>query len=146
MTEISKRFEQIVRSTQKRLYEQGALMPVKAEDGILVGSVKITCEGPFKDIWYQDRVIFEKVSLNDAAIKIANIIACNKSMARANEIYESDKQYHKHFADCAFYLDKYHKACEQQDEFKSDLYWIRYQEAKYNSDYHKFRISRLSTF
>ena len=146
MTEISKRFEQVIRSTQKRLFEQGALMPVKVKDGILVGSAKIICEGTFKTISIDDQVLYEKVSLNEAAIKIANIVACGKSLSSADEIYKLDQQYYKHFSDCSFYLDKYHAACNQNDEFRSDLFWIRYQEAKYNSEYYKDRVNRLSAF
>jgi len=146
MTDISKRFEQIVKSTQRRLYDQGALLPVKVEDGILVGSAKIVCEGSFKNIWVDGDLKYKQISLNDAAIKIANVLACNKPISRANEIFELDQQYAKHFADCAFYLDKYHKACQSADEFKADLYWIRHQEAKYMVKYHKDRISRISTF
>lgn len=146
MTELSKRFEQIIRSTQKRLYEQGALLPVRVEDGIMVGDAKIVGVGSFKNILLKDIPKYNKVSLNDAAIKIANILACNKNTRRADEIYDLDQKYAKNFADCAFYLDKYHRACDSRDEFKSDLYWIRYQEAKYTADYYKDRISRISTF
>ena len=146
MTELSKRFEQIIRSTQKRLYEQGALMPVKTSDGIMVGDAKIVGVSTFKDILFKGETRYQRVSLNDAAIKIANILACNKSGIKADQIYELDQKYSKNLADCAFYLDKYHKACEVQDEFKSDLYWIRYQEAKYTADYYKHRISRISIF
>ena len=146
MTELSKRFEQIIRSTQKRLYDQGALMPVKVSDGIMVGDAKIAGSSTFKDISFKDQIKYQRVALNDAAIKIANILACNKSPMRADEIYDLDQKYAKNFADCAFYLDKYHRACESRDEFKSDLYWIRYQEAKYTADYYKDRINRISTF
>jgi hypothetical protein len=146
MSEVSKRFEQIIKSTQKRLFQQGALMPVKTTDGILVGSAKITCEGTFKNVSVKDQIVYEKIALNEAAIKIANIIACGKSLSEADRIYRLDQQYHKHFADCAFYLDKYRIACDQQDEFKADLFWIRYQEAKYNSEYYKDRVNRLSPF
>ena len=146
MTELSKRFEQIIRSTQKRLYDRGALLPVKVDDGIMVGDAKITGSSAFKDILFKDQLKYQRVALNDAAIKIANILACNKSSLRADEIYDLDQKYAKNFADCAFYLDKYHRACESRDEFKSDLYWIRYQEAKYTADYYKDRINRISTF
>ena len=146
MSEISKRFEQIVKTTQKRLFQQGALLPVKTDHGILVGSAKITCEGTFKNIYRKDQMIYGKIALNEAAIKIANIIACGKSLTEADRIYELDQQYHKHFADCAFYLDKYRAACDLKDEFKADLFWIRYQEAKYNAEYYKDRVNRLSPF
>jgi hypothetical protein len=146
MTELSKRFEQIVKSTQKRLYEQGALLPVKVDDGILVGSAKIVCEGLFKNIWVDGDLKYKQISLNESAIKIANVLACNKPISKANEIFDLDQQYSKHFADCAFYLDKYHKACQAEDAFRSDLYWIRYQEANYMVKYCKDRISRISTF
>jgi hypothetical protein len=146
MTELSKRFEQIVRSTQKRLYEQGALMPVKTQDGIMVGDATIVGVSSFKDILFRDELKYEKVSLNDSAIKIANVLACNKPLQKADQIYDLDQKYAKNFSDCAFYLDKYHRACELQDQFKSDLYWIRYQEAKYTADYYKDRIRRISIF
>ena len=130
MSEISKRFEQIVKSTQRKLLSQGAVMPERTERGIRVGCAEIVPEGPYKHIEVDGQRIYKDISLNKVAIRLANELALRKTGPQLDQLYKLDQEYLRHFIDSSFYLNKYHKAVNSNDEFNQELMWIRYEDAK----------------
>ena len=63
MTQISRRLEQIVR---KELSKN--IIPVKTENGILVGEVLIVNEGPIKSLYRNNELLYKEIHLNSVAI------------------------------------------------------------------------------
>jgi hypothetical protein len=125
MTEISKRLEQIVR---KELSNN--IIPVKTEDGILVGSVLISTDGYLKTIKRQGQELYTDINLNKAAIAIAEILARFKTSFRADQIYQADQEYGKWFVDSQMLRAHYESAVKNRDFDKADVMWARYQESR----------------
>lgn len=146
MSDVSKRFEQIVVSTQRRFLDQGTILPVKTDKGILVGSALITCHGSYKNIYKHDDLIFENICLNRVAIRLANLVAWNTSNYKMQEIYQADRDYNKLYIDSTVYLSGYHSALKHQDNFKAEVLWTRYCECKTKSKYAREKAERLASF
>jgi hypothetical protein len=130
MSEISKRFEQIIASTQRKLLSKGAVMPERTERGIRVGCAEIIPEGPYKHIEVDGEVRYKDISLNKIAIRLANELALKHRSPQLDQLYKLDQEYSRYFIDSAFFLERYHKALNKGDEFKAELMWIRYTNAK----------------
>jgi len=145
MSEISKRFEQIVKSTQRKLLGQGAVMPERTERGIRVGRAEIIPEGPYKHIEVNGKIIYKDICLNKVAIRLANEIALNKSGPSLDTLYQLDKEYNRHFVDSAFFLDRYHRARNKGDEFRQELMWIRYEDAKIKAQDIKEKAEQMAS-
>ena len=58
MTNLQQRIEQVVSNAQRRLLEQNQILPVKTEDGILVGSVLIKSRETQKDLWQYNSLVY----------------------------------------------------------------------------------------
>jgi hypothetical protein len=139
MTEISKRLEQIVRKELSR-----TIVPIKTSEGILVGNVLIVSDGYFKHIKKQDKVVYENINLNKAAIAIANILARHAHSPLADQIYNADKEYGKWFVDSQFLRANYEKAIKNKNFNKADIMWARYQEAREKTISAKNKAESLS--
>jgi len=127
MADIRRRFEQIVARANKRLIEEQRILPVKTVDGILVGCVKITTRETQKDLWLEDKLIYEGVYLNKAAIKLANILAIFKhTTAQSEQLYKADQEYGRYFVESQMLRSKLHYARQQGDFDKADIYLARY--------------------
>lgn len=146
MSDVSKRFEQIVVSTQRRFLDQGTILPVKTDQGILVGSALITCDGPYKNIYKNNELVFENICLNRVAIRLANLVAWNTSNYKMQEIYQADQDYNKLYVDSTVYLAGYHAAVKNQDGFKAEVLWTRYCECKAKSKYAREKAERMASF
>lgn len=146
MSNVSRRFEQIVINTHKKFIQNGQLFPAKTTEGIRVGDVLIKTEGPYKSIWLDSDCLFDNISLNSAAIKMANYIALRKSHTEVRKIYTADQEYNKWYVDSTLILAGYHKCLEQGDYFKADVLWARYTEVKQHAVQAKKKAQRLSSF
>ena len=146
MSEVSKRFEQLVKSTYKKFLDQGTILPVKTNDGILVGDVLIESEGPLKNIKKNGHILYKQISLNAVAIRIANLVAWGKNTKLCDKLYDLDIQYSKHFIESKIFLDNYHRAVNSNNEVRADILWTRYEIAKEKAVYAKDQAEELARF
>ena len=146
MSDVSKRFEQLVRSTYKKFLDQGTILPVKTAEGILVGDVLIASNGPLKDIYKNKELVYKEVSLNAVAIRIANLLAWNKSHKRCEELYKKDLEYSRYYIDSKIFIDNYHRALAAGNEMRADVLWTRYEIAKEKAVIAKEQAEELAAF
>jgi hypothetical protein len=136
MTQLSKKLEKLIRSSQE-------ILPVKTDKGILVGDVLIVSQGPAKYIYQQDKLFYGEVYLNAAAITIANLLAKRKSTIRIDEIYKADQEYGKWFVDSQLLRAQYEKFKNNQDYDRADMIWARYIESRDRTSSAKKRTEAL---
>ena len=146
MSDISKRFEQIVVSTQRKFLDQRTILPVKTDRGILVGNALIVCDGAYKHIYRYDDLLFENICLNKVAIKLANLVAWNKSMMIMQELYRADQNYNRLYVDSTIFLAGYHNALNNKDHFKAEVQWTRYCDTKARAKIAREKAERLASF
>lgn len=146
MTDISKRFEQIITSTQKKFLDQGTIMPTKTDRGIAVGCALITCDGSYKNIYRYDELVFANVSLNRTAIRLANMIAWNKSVYSMQPIYDADQYYNRLYIDTTVFLAGYKNALKHDNHSKAEILWIRYCDTRERTKLAKEKAERLASF
>ena len=146
MSDVSKRFEQLVKSTYKKFLDQGTILPIKTKDGILVGDVIIKSDGPLKDIVRNNRILYKQISLNVVAVRIANLVAWNKNKTLCDELYNIDVLYSKHFIDSNIFLDNYHRANNAGNTQRAEILWTRYEIAKEKAILAKERAEDLASF
>lgn len=125
MTQLSKRLEQIVR---KELSTN--IIPVKTENGILVGEILIVTNGSIKSLYRNNELLYNEIHLNAVAIKIANLLAFRKNSVFADTLYKSDQEYGRWFVDSQMLRAQYQKALSNQDYDRADMLWARYQESR----------------
>jgi len=146
MPDVSKRFEQVVVATHKKFIDEGRLYPVKTGSGILVGDVLIKSDGYYKSLWQHDICLYDNISLNSTAIKMANYIALKKPSPEVNKIYSADQEYNRWYVDSTLILASYNKCLENRDYFKADVLWARYIQAKEHAKDSKKKAQRISSF
>lgn len=146
MSDISKRFEQFIRSNQLKLAESGVFLPIKVGDSILVGQAKITAQGLYKNIWYKDDLIYPNVNLNAVTIKLANGLASRSDFQKMDELYRADQEYDKFFIESTMFYHQYQINLKKSDAFKIDLFWTRYLESKLKCKIAKEKAQRLAMF
>jgi len=146
MTNISKRFEQLVTKTYREFLEQGTILPTKSDKGIHVGDVLIQSDGPFKNILKKDKLVYENISLNAVAIRIANLLAWNENKGLQDKLFAADLYYSRHYVDSNIFLDRFHRACNAKDELKADIMWTRYEDAKFRAINAKSEAEQLAEF
>jgi hypothetical protein len=146
MSDVSKRFEQLVKSTYKKFAEQGTILPVKTDKGIQVGSVLIESSGPLKNIIKNGKILYKEISLNAVAIRLANLLAWNDTKKLCDELYSLDVEYSKHFVDSKIFIDNYHRAVNAGNSIRADILWTRYQFAKEKAISAKERAEDLASF
>jgi len=146
MNEVSKRFEQIVKTTYRKFLDQGTILPERTEKGIKVGDALIRSDGPYKDILRKDKLVWATVSLNAVAIRLANLVAWDADHALQKEIFALDQKYSKYFVDSKIFLDNYHRAVNNNDDIRAEILWIRYQDAKERAIILKDQAEDLARF
>ena len=146
MTNISKRFEQLVTKTYREFLEQGTILPTKSDKGIHVGDVLIQSDGPFKNILKKDKLVYENISLNAVAIRIANLLAWNENKGLQDRLFAADLYYSLYYTDSNIFLDRFHRACNAKDELKADIMWTRYEDAKFRAINAKSEAEQLAEF
>lgn len=138
MTQLSKRLEQIVR---KELSKN--IIPVKTEQGILVGEILIVSNGPIKSLYRHEELLYNEIHLNAIAIKIANILAFKKQSIFADTLYKADQEYGRWFVDSQMLRAQYQKAVSNQNFERADMLWARYQESRDRTESAKIRAESL---
>ena len=138
MTEISKRLEQIVR---KEL--SSTIIPIKTEEGILVGNILIKSRDNLKYLYRNGDLIYEEIFLNRAAIGMANILAKNSLSLAASSIYEADREYARNYIDSQLLRANYEKAIKNRNFDRADMLWARYEESKNRAQQAKLRVETL---
>lgn len=130
MNDISKRFEQLVNSTYKKLASSGRHLPTRSSEGILVGRVLISSDGALKNIVVEGSTVYGEIGLNCVAIRIANELAGNGDSSLCQQLMRMDREYSKHFMDSKHHIDNYHRANNSGDHEKAEILWTRYELAK----------------
>ena len=91
-------------------------------------------------------MLYESVSLNAVAIRLANLVAWNRDEALQHNLYKLDTQYSKHFIDSKIFLDRYHRAETAKDWEKAEIMWTRYEDAKGRAINTKSLAEQLAQF
>lgn len=146
MSEVSKRFELLIKSTFKRLVDEGYILPIKTEKGIQVGDVLIESNGALKNIYKSNTLIYKEISLNAVAIRVANELAKNKNSKLCDELYALDIKYSKYFLDSKFLIDNYHRSVKAKNHIRSEILWIKYIDAKEKALTLKDQAEELASF
>jgi hypothetical protein len=141
MTKISRRLAQVVK---KEL--TNTILPVKTEDGILVGDVLIVSEANLKHLCRNGQRLYRDIYLNLAAIKLANLVTVNASIAKIQQIYQADQEYGKYFQDSQLLRAVYEKAVKSGNFDRADILWARYTERKGRAQAAKKRLEALVMF
>ena len=138
MTQVSRRLEQIVSSELKK-----HLIPVKTDQGILVGDVLIVSRGSIKDLVRNTDVIYKDVYLNATAIRLANLLAFRKTCLATDHLYHADQEYGKWFVDSQLLRSQHQKAISNRDYDRADVLWARYCESRDRTLSAKNRVETL---
>lgn len=125
MSNISRRLERVVSTELSK-----NIIPVKAENGILVGDVLIINEGTVKNLIRNDVILYKHVYLNAVAIKLANLLVKHRGSILPDRVYQADQEYGKWFVDSQILRTQYQKAVNSKDFDRSDIYWARYCESR----------------
>lgn len=123
MNQLSRKLEQLIKKSQE-------ILPVKTDEGILVGDVLIQSQGPIKNIYQKDRLIYKEIHLNKVAIKLANLLAKRSCGLNCDKIYKADQEYSKWFVDSQLLRSQYQRSLQMQDYDKADMLWARYIESR----------------
>jgi hypothetical protein len=141
MSEISKRLEHFVTSTQKKL---NLVMPIKTEEGILVGDVLIRSEDNFKHLEQRGLLVYDYIFLNTVAIKLANVLAKHGDMGYCDKLYKLDQEYGKWYVDSQQLRARYQQALNNNNEEKASLFYARYDQSRERMMTAKKRASELA--
>ena len=139
MTALSKKFEQIVK---KEL--ASTVLPVKTDEGILLGDVLISNEGTLKNITKKDTVRYTNIYLNSVAIKIAKLLMNNRQNIQADSLYALDQDYGKWLTDSLLLKAQYEKAKAKGDNDRADVFYARYIESRERTMSAKIRADNLA--
>ena len=138
MTTISKRLEQIVR---KELSKN--IIPVKTQEGILVGEILIVTNGSLKSLWKNNELLYNEIHLNSIAIRMANVLALRNSSIYVDDIYKADQEYGRWFVDSQMLRTQYQKALNSKEYDRADILWARYVESRNRTETAKLRAESL---
>jgi hypothetical protein len=138
MNTISKRLEQIVR---KELSKN--IIPVKTENGILVGEILIVTDGTLKSLWRHNELIYKEIHLNAVAIRMANVLALTTASIYVDDIYHADQEYGRWFVDSQMLRSQHQKAINNKDYERADMLWARYLESRNRTETAKLRAESL---
>lgn len=130
MTQLSKKLEKLIRNNPE-------ILPVKTEQGILVGTVLIASDGPIKNLYLKDELVYADIYLNVVAIKLSNLLAKGNRGELLNKIYHADQEYGKWFNDSQILRNKYEKATNSQEFIRADILWARYVESRDRTIHYK---------
>ncbi len=125
MTSLSKKFEQIVK---KEL--ASTVLPIKTEEGILLGDVLISSTGSSKNILKKGVLVYENVYLNSVAIKIAKLILSSNVSYQADNLYRLDQEYGKWLNESLMLRVQYDRALAKGDNDRADVFYARYIQSK----------------
>lgn len=141
MTEISRRFEQLIKDYCKKNLR---IIPIKTNRGIWIGDILITNQLHFKNVYKNDQLIYSQIFLNETAIKIANLLAVSSATNLCDELYSADQEYGKWLNDWQHFKNQKIKSQNQQDHDRIELLNLRMQESKLRAEKAKIRVTSLS--
>jgi len=121
MTDIRRQLDRVV---SKELSQH--IIPVKTDAGILVGNILIVSEGAIKHLYKNNELLYNNISLNAVAIKMANVLARNRNSLVVDKIYRYDQEYSKWYTDSQTLLKSYYSAKKIKDFDRADTLWARY--------------------
>jgi len=142
MSEISRRFEEFIRSENRKLAEREQILPVKTEQGIRVGDVLIKNHDNLKTV-SRHEIEYKNIFLNSAAVKIANLLALRKSYLRIDEIYHEDQIYGRWFIESQELLQIHKRFRKNGEHERADVIWAKYQESRDRAEISKNKVDRL---
>ena len=125
MSKIQRCLDNIVRSELSK-----TIIPVKTQDGILVGDILIVSEGHIKHIQRGQDYIYRDISLNAVAILLANLLARRQRLVKMDELWRADQEYGRWFADSQMLRSQYQRSLNNRDYDRADMLWARYCESK----------------
>jgi hypothetical protein len=125
MINVSKQLERVVSIELSK-----NIIPIKVENGVLVGDILIVNDGTVKNLIRNDVILYKSVYLNAIAIRLANLLAIYKGPILSDRIYKADQEYGKWFNDSQLLRAQYQRAIASRDYEKSDIYWARYCESR----------------
>jgi hypothetical protein len=125
MTDIRRQLDQVV---SKELIRN--IIPVKTDAGILVGDILIVSDGVIKHLYRHKECLYNNISLNAAAVRMANILARHRSHTLADKIHRADQEYGRWFTESQIMLQKHHSANKNKDYERADTLWAKYIESK----------------
>jgi hypothetical protein len=140
MIKIVSKLAQIVNDTIKK----SPIIPVKTNNGILVGSVLIENCDNLKNIWQYDNLLYRNVNLNNTAIKIANNLAKYGRSIKNDEIYALDQEYGKWLVDSQLLFTLFNKLQKNKEFSRADIVWAKYCESRDKCLLAKEKVNRLN--
>jgi hypothetical protein len=146
MTKIQQRLDGVISKVQRNLARNEFLIPQKTDQGIAVGNVLIVSRGSLKDLYQNGEPVIINISLNKAAIKLANWLAISpmRYQEKIKELQDADSKFGTALDDYQLFKDKYHKARTVGDQFRMDLYLARMCYSKDTANYWKNHAQDLA--
>lgn len=142
MTDISRRFEDFLKTANKKLIEKEILLPIKTASGIMIRDVLISSNGNLKTVVFRNHV-YKDIYLNNVAITVANWLALRKPYILIDRIYQLDQEYGRWFVDTQFLINSYRSAVSKKDFDRADMLWARYEQARDKAKTAKEKVQRL---
>ena len=142
MTELSKKFENLLISYNKKLADRGVVMPVKVQDGIMIGNVLIKSNNNLKTI-IGHGIEYKDIFLNFSEITMANLLALKRNLDRVDKIYQADQEYGRYFVESQYLLKIHSRYINSKDYEKADTVWARYQEVRDRAEAAKIKVERF---
>lgn len=143
MTDVSRRFEQLIITSYYQMANVGQLLPIKTKNGILVGDVLIQSHQNLKTLAKKDMIIYTEVSLNEVAIRLANLLAADKDSGYCDRLYVADQLYGQQFAEWQCLKKQCIKAEKQQQYYRADILLAKYQESKHRAELAKRAVTLM---
>jgi len=140
MTNLSKKLEQIVTSSLAK----NPIVPIKTAQGILVGNVLIVSNGPLKDLYRYDKLIYCDIHLNVSAIRIANLLARSNDKISAEKIYNADQEYGRLLNNSQMLRTQHQKAISTGSYERADILWAKYCESRDRTLFAKSQVETLA--
>lgn len=139
MTTISRRLEHAL----NRAIQQNPILPQRVAGGILVGDVLIESEGTIKHLKQGNEYKYREISLNCAAICLANLLAKRSSAILLDKIYTADQEYGRWFVDSQVLRAQYQRAVDSNQRERADTLWAKYCESRDRAAIAKKRTESL---
>ena len=137
MTDIRQRLDTLIAKND--------ILPIKTHEGIVVGSVKIVSRDTLKDLWQYNSVVYAGISLNKVAIKLANMLARqHRKSIGTDKLYTADQEYGRLLFESLLLRERLHRARQNGEHDKADMYLARYTLAKDRATYAKKQVLALT--
>ena len=130
--------------TLSAVITKAPIIPVKTEQGILVGNVLIESCDNLKNLWQNNRIVYSHINLNVVAIKLANVLAKQGQVQKNNELYAIDQEYGRWLLDSQHHYKNYQRSKLIKDYDRADVFWARYCESHDRCRDAKQKAERLS--